>query len=120
MKFTVTILDYLGKIEKHVMCLLSVGYNGNFYDCTFMYDDETFMFTEDDDLNIDLGHNIEEDTDYATLLRAIYNKVLPYKEIYNSLDEFNLDKWYIDAVNTAEQKKGINIHDSDVKKMDSD
>lgn len=80
------IIDYLGKYDEGVITLLSLKYDDNYYDATFFYKDEYVALTIDEDLESIIGV-IEEWVGYNNLVIDIMDKVVPYDEIINRLDE---------------------------------
>jgi hypothetical protein len=95
-KFKVSILEYLGKLDIGVMSLVSIVYNDKYYEATYFYTDERLVLTVQEELEIDLGHRISDDENYADLIREIISKVVPYGEIYGRLDEIDFNRWSIE------------------------
>lgn len=120
MKFTSMIIEYIGKIDKHIMVIVNVGFDNNYYESTFIYDNDTFVFTASQELNNMLGHQIEEDEDYIPLMRDIYNKVVKYNEMFNRLDDFDINKWQDDVIESTSESYGTIINNADIKEMDDD
>lgn len=85
MEFSVSVLDYLGKINKGVLCLLSIMYRKKYYEATFFYTQEDILLTISEQLESELGHKIEEDENYILLLKEILKKVSPYDEVIHQL-----------------------------------
>lgn len=85
MEFSVSILDYLGKINKGVLVLLSIVYKGKYYEATFYYNNEDILLTPSDNLEKALETQIENHPDYIELLKDILKKVAPYNEVLNQL-----------------------------------
>lgn len=92
MKFELDILDYLGTINIGVLVLISIKYDNKYYESTYYYDTEYFVLTVPDNLDEALGHNISEDEDYTELIRTLIKRVVPFDEIYNRLDPFQMDE----------------------------
>jgi len=88
MRFSVSILDYLGKYQDGVLVLLTIKYNDVYYDATYYYNKEHLLLTINENFEIELGHLITDDSDYVELIRYIITKVVPYDEIFNRLDEY--------------------------------
>ncbi len=80
------IIEYLGKYEDGVIALISLKYEDSYYDATFFYKDEYVALTIDEDLESIIGV-VEEWEGYNDLVINIMNKVIPYDEIINRLDE---------------------------------
>ena len=85
MEFSVSVLDYLGKINKGVLCLLSIVYKKKYYEATFFYTQEDILLTISEQLENELGHKIEEDENYILLLKEILKKISPYDEVIHQL-----------------------------------
>ena len=84
MDFSVSILDYLGKINKGVLVLLSIVYKNKYYEATFFYTDKDILLTPADNLEKEIG-NIEDHADYTELLKEILKKIAPYNQVINQL-----------------------------------
>lgn len=89
MKFSASILDYLGRFEDGVLVLLSIKYEDVYYDATYFYNDTHLVLTPCDELDEKLGIDITTDGDYPDLIRFLLKKTIPYGEIINRLDEYN-------------------------------
>ena len=63
MKFN--ILEYIGKVKDGVMTLITLEYNGVYYDATFYYTKDLVTLTIDDKLIDVMGHDIEDYENYA-------------------------------------------------------
>jgi hypothetical protein len=89
----VDILDYLGKHEGGILTLISIGYEGEYYDATFFYTQEMLVLTPDEKLEEKLGCLIEDWYGYKSLMIDIVSRVVPYEDIINIIDDFNPEKW---------------------------
>jgi hypothetical protein len=85
MEFSVSILDYLGKINKGVLVLLSIVYKEKYYEATFFYNNEDMLLTPSDNLEKSLSIKIEQHPDYIELLKEILKKIAPYNEVIEQL-----------------------------------
>jgi hypothetical protein len=92
MKFSVSILEYLGKVDDAILVLLSIIYNGKYYEATFLYNKEDILLTASEELEQDLGYKITEDSDYIELLRNIIRKIEPYNELINRIEDFKVKR----------------------------
>jgi hypothetical protein len=92
-KFKISILEYLGKLDIGVLALISIVYDNKYYEATYFYTGEQLVLTVQEELEEELGHKISKDSEYTNLIRNIINKVVPYDEVYNRLDEVNFDRW---------------------------
>lgn len=105
-EISINIIDYLGKHEEGIITLLSLGFKDKFYEATFFYTTEILVLTPDDELEKELGCEIEDYEGYNQLMIEIVKKVVPYEEIINIVDEFNPSKYdiYLDK-GSDEQKE---------------
>jgi hypothetical protein len=85
MEFSVSILDYLGKLNNGVLVLLSIIYKEKYFESTFFYTKTDILLTTSEQLENAIGHKIEEHPDYINLLKEILKKISPYDEVYNQL-----------------------------------
>jgi hypothetical protein len=90
MKFSVSILEYLGKVDNAILVLLSIIYNEKYYEATFLYNKEDILLTASEELEQDLGYKITEDSEYVDLLRNILKQIVPYNELINRIDDFKV------------------------------
>jgi hypothetical protein len=88
MEFNATVLDYLGRFEDGVLVLVSIHYDGLYYDATYFYNDTHLVLTPCDELEEHLGSDITSDPGYPDLIRLLLKKTIPYGEIINRLDEY--------------------------------
>jgi len=86
MEFSVSVLDYMGKINKGVLALISIVYNKKYYESTFYYTDTDILLTPSEELEIEIG-DITKHPDYINLLREILKKIAPYQEVYKTLKQ---------------------------------
>jgi hypothetical protein len=85
MEFSVSVLDYLGKLNNGVLVLLSIVYQNEYFESTFFYTKEDILLTISDNLENKLGTKIENHPDYKELLKQILKKIAPYNEVINQL-----------------------------------
>jgi|TARA_B110000259_G_scaffold173391_1_gene206665 hypothetical protein len=85
-----SILDYMGKFEGGIMTLIDVKHDSKHYSGTFFYTEDTIALTVDNSLEEELGCTIEDHKSYKELVFDILNKVVPHKEIINSIDDIDL------------------------------
>lgn len=85
------IIDYIGKYEGGILTLITLEYNDEYYDATFYYKPEFFALTITEEMEIALGYIIEEHEGYNELLIAISERVVPYDELIDSLDEIEAE-----------------------------
>lgn len=90
---TFDIIEYLGKFEDGVLVLISLNYEGNYYDTTFYYKDNFVTLTIDDDLEEIIGQ-VELWSGYNNLVLDIMKKVIPGYEILGRLDELDFSGFF--------------------------
>lgn len=97
-RMTIDIIDYLGKHEGGILTLISIGYEGEYYEATFYYTKEMLALTPDEKLEEKLGCVIEDWEGYNEVMFTIIDKVVPYDEMINIVNEFEPEKWglYLD------------------------
>lgn len=98
MDISIDILDYLGKHEGGILALISLGYEGSYYESTFYYTEDVLALTTDEKLEEIIGI-IEDWEHYNELLYKIIQKVVPHNELINSIQDFDPDKYglYLDT-----------------------
>lgn len=92
-RFTTSLLEYLGKYEGGIIALISIIYDSKYYEGTFFYNETHVVLTPPLELEEVLGHSIIEDDEYKDMVKDIVKFVVPYKEMYNRLDDLDLDKY---------------------------
>ncbi len=88
------IIEYLGKIENGVLVILTLNYENEFYESTFYYKNQFVTLTVDEKLEEILSCEIEKWDGYNKLVLEIVERVVPYDEIINTLDEIDLDYYF--------------------------
>ena len=95
MEIKFDIIEYLGKTNNGIFVLLSLSYDDEFYDAIFYYKEKLVALTIDKKLEIILGCEIEDWSDYNKLMLQIISKVLPYDEAKNIVNEFDKNLYQI-------------------------
>lgn len=96
----VDILDYLGTIQNGALVLISIVYENEYYEGTFYYNkDNILALTVEERLEKVLGCSIEEWRDYNEIMISLIKRVVPVNEIVSRLDEIDIKKYTIDAIN---------------------
>jgi hypothetical protein len=96
--FNISILEYLGKLENGILVMISIVYDGVYYEGTFFYNDSDILLTFPDDLESIVG-DITTHKEYVPILKDLLNRVVPYNEMFDRLDNVDFTKWvegYID------------------------
>lgn len=94
------IIEYSGKINipgkgEVVMVILSLNYDNNYYDASFVYDSKNFVtLTVDESLEDEIGI-IEHWAGYNQLIMDIKSKIISYDEIIVRLDEIDISGYKI-------------------------
>jgi hypothetical protein len=96
---TVDVIDYLGKFEDGILVLLSLGHEHTWYEATFYYQKQMLALTPDSELEEKIGCYIEDWPGYEKLMFDILEKVVPYDEMINRIDDFNPSDYslYLDS-----------------------
>ena len=89
----IDILDYVGKHEGGILSLISINYEGEYYQGYFYYQQELLALTVEDSLEEKLGCIIEDWDGYNDLMIDIIKKVVPYDELINRIDDFDPEKY---------------------------
>ena len=92
-EINVDIVDYMGRINDGVLVLLSVNCDGLFTEGTIFYSNEDIVFTVDREVEKKLGGEIERWEGYRSMLESVLKKLVPIDEIYNRLDDLNMDDY---------------------------
>lgn len=95
MKFQTSILEYLGKLDDGVIILVSIIYENEYYEGTYFYTNDKIVFTVSEELENKIGHKITDDDEYKDLILSIIKKAVPYREIYNRIDNIDFRRWII-------------------------
>ena len=89
MEIKVSILDYLGKIEKGIIVLISLVYNDKYYEGMFVYTDEQISLSVDDSLELIIG-DIKKHKDYVEILKFLIKNVVPWSEMIDKLKDVDM------------------------------
>ena len=90
----VSILEYLGLINEGVLMFISIVWNEKYYEGTFYYTDKDILLTISEEMEKDLGHKIENDENYISILSEILHKMAPYKEAKEKLKPIDFKNFY--------------------------
>jgi len=85
MKFS--ILDYIGKYNNGIVVSIGLTYEQIYYDGHIWYSDKNIILDISEEFEKKLGYSIEEYPNYIQLIEDILNKLVPYSEMINKLDE---------------------------------
>lgn len=85
MKFSPSLIEYIGEHEGGILASIGLMYEGKFYDSIFYYTDSEMLLTISEELETIIG-KIEENEDYLGLMEKIINIVDPYENIINSFN----------------------------------
>ena len=107
-------MDSLGRQQKGVLVLLSIDFNGSFFEGTLFYSDVSVHLTVDESIEEQLGHQIEFWDGYRDLLISILKRVVPYDEIINRLDEVDFAKYFGEP--DIDDTEGEDVDDEEIKK----
>lgn len=93
MDIKVDIIDYLGKIDDGIIVLISLSYDGEYYEGTFYYKENLIALTPDETLEEKLGSVIEDWEGYNELVLDIIKKLVPYDEMIKRIDDLDLSQY---------------------------
>lgn len=106
MDFEVSIIDYLGKFNPGVIVLINISYENHNYESTFYYDKENIVLTIPEELEEKIG-DIKKHPHYGECLKQILSKIVPWKEIYNRLDNLDVTKWVMGTIELPQDEQKI-------------
>lgn len=89
------IVEYIGKLDDGIYVSLSLNYNDEYYESVFFYKKELVALTVDEKLEDLLGSSIEDWSGYGSLMLKIVDRVVPYDEMINRIDEFDKNVYKI-------------------------
>ncbi len=89
---SVSILEYLGKVEDGVLVLIGVVHNKIYYEATFFYTDKDIIFTISEELETVIGE-IKKHPEYTLILKDLIRMVVPYEQMIDSIDPVNFARW---------------------------
>lgn len=89
------IVEYIGKLDDGIYVSLSLNYNDEYYESVFFYKKELVALTVDEKLEDLLGCSIEDWSGYGSLMLKIVDRVVPYDEMINRIDEFDKNVYKI-------------------------
>jgi len=90
MKIKASILDYIGKYEGGILTSVGLMFEGDFYDAIFYYTQNKMIITINEDMRNKIG-DIELHEDYIPLMESIINKVDPYEEMVDKLNDIKIN-----------------------------
>ena len=102
MEIKADILDYLGKVDEGILVMLTLSYEGEYYESTFYYKDRLVALTPDEKLEEKLGSVIEDWEGYTDLMLDIIKKVVPYDEMISRVDEVDFSQYGLGLGNPGE------------------
>lgn len=89
---SVSILEYLGKVEDGVLVLIGVVHNKIYYEATFFYTEKDMILTISEELEAVVG-DIKKHPEYTSILTELIKKVVPYAQMIDSIDPVNFARW---------------------------
>jgi len=92
MKFDISIIEYLGKVDGGVLVLLGIVYQNKYFEGTFFYTDRDILLTVSEELE-ELVGDITQHSEYPNILKDILKKIVPYGEMYDRIDPVNFARW---------------------------
>jgi hypothetical protein len=89
------IVEYIGKLDDGIYVSLSLNYNDEYFDSVFFYKKDLVALTPDERLEELLGCEVEDWVGYGSLMLKIIDRVVPYDEMINRIDEFDKNVYKI-------------------------
>jgi hypothetical protein len=90
---TADIIDYLGRFGNGIIVLLNISIDDEYSEAVLFYNNDTIALTVSESVEDALGSTIEEWEGYREMLEFLFSKLVPSSELYNSLDEFDLERY---------------------------
>jgi hypothetical protein len=112
--FEFSVLEYLGKLENGVLAIISIKYKKSFYEGTFFYTDKDVVFTISEELQSIVG-NIKDHPNYYEYIKKLLRIVVPFNEIYNSIDPVNFGGWLSKIADMKDLETPMVIDESETK-----
>lgn len=82
----INIKDYIGNMEGGVTSVLSIVYDGKFYEGIYWYTNETQVVTFPEDLEQVIGCRVEDYSDFDAIKESLRKEEADYNSIINNLD----------------------------------
>ena len=114
--FDLSVLEYLGTLENGVLCIISIMYKGQYFEGTFFYTKEDFVFTISEELESIVG-DIKKHPKYLELVRRLLRLTVPYDEIFNTLDPADFTKWVKGVIELEGLEMPRIIDESEIKPL---
>jgi hypothetical protein len=90
---TADIIDYLGRFGNGIIVLLNISIDDEYSEAVLFYNNDTIALTVSESVEDALGSTIEEWEGYREMLEFLFSRLVPSSELYNSLDEFDLERY---------------------------
>lgn len=92
------IIEYIGKIDDGIFVLLTLSYQNQFYETIFYYKEAIVAITPDKKLEKQLGCDIEDWEGYSNLMLKIIERIVPYDEMINIVNDFDQNIYKIQMI----------------------
>jgi len=96
MTFNPSIIEYLGKVDGGILVLLGIVYEEVYYESTFFYNKESILLTIPEELEKEIGE-ITKHPEYPDLIRNILKQIVPFDEMYDSIDPVDFGRWVLSS-----------------------
>jgi hypothetical protein len=83
------IIEYIGKLDGGIFILLTLSYQNQFYETIFYYKEAVVALTPEKKLEKKLGCDIEDWDGYPNLMLKIIERIVPYSEMINIVNDFD-------------------------------
>jgi choline kinase len=114
---SISILEYLGKVENGILVLIGVVHDKVYYEATFFYTEKDMILTISDDLEEVIG-DIKFHPEYSQILSELMKKVVPFDQLFDSIDPVNFARWVEVDFESEEQNSPEYISPSEIKNID--
>lgn len=93
MEIKFDIIDYIGQLAGGIYVVLSLNYNDEFYEGIFYYKENVVALSVEKTLEKKLKCEIEDWNGYNQLMLNIVNKVVPYDQMINIVNDFDKEMY---------------------------
>jgi len=95
MEIKFDIIDYIGQLNRGIYVVLSLNLDDEFYEGIFYYKEKIVALSVEKTLEAKLGSDVEDWSGYNKLMLNIINKIVPYDQMINIVNEFDKEKYEI-------------------------
>jgi len=114
---SVSILEYLGKVEDGVLVLIGVVHNKIYYEATFFYTEKDMILTISEELEEVIGE-IKDHPEYTLIIKDLIKNVVPYDQMIDSIDPVDFARWVEGVYQEISEEEPEYIPSTEVKKFE--